>query len=141
MLKGSSVRAKHVLVVDDDEAVRSLVSHMLSREGFQVTTATDGAEALALFVNGGNALDPVDLLLTDVNMAGLSGLELVDALKDKGMELPTLVMSGKGGKTLASEVESRGCLGLLRKPFYPSVLIGHVRQAINDSAPSAVVQE
>ena len=133
--------AKHILVVDDEDVVRSLVSDVLSCAGFHVTSASDGAEALAmLLVNGGNASAPVDLLLTDVNMPGLSGLELINALKDKGMELPTLVMSATGGETLASEVESRGCAGLLTKPFHASVLIGHIRQAIEGRAPSAVVR-
>jgi CheY-like chemotaxis protein len=128
---------KHILVVDDEEAVRSLVARMLSCEGFRVTAARDGAEALAMLASGGNALAPIDLLLTDVNMQGLSGLGLIDALKERGIRFPTLVMSGSGDETLASEVESRGCSGLLRKPFCSAILVAHIRHAIAGMAPCA----
>jgi len=131
------MNAGHILVVDDEEAVRALVVRMLSFEGFRVTAARDGAEALAMLVNGGHALAPVDLLLTDANMPRLSGLGLIDALRDKGVDVPTLVMSGNGDEELAWEVESRGCAGLLRKPFASTLLIGSIRQAIESKAHRA----
>jgi len=67
---------------------------------------------------------------------GLSGLDLFDALREKGTEISALVMSGATGRRLASESASRGCLGFIEKPFYFPLLIGQIRQAIEGRAPS-----
>jgi two-component system response regulator FixJ len=124
-------------VVDDNEAVRSLMSRMLTGEGFQVTVACDGVDALAMLVHDGTGRAPVDLLLTDVEMPGLSGFELIDALTEKGIHVPTLVMSGNREDSLASQAATRGCLALLRKPFASNVLLGHIYDALKGTADNA----
>jgi len=121
---------KHVLVVDDEEYMRSLLSCALSRAGFLVTTLADATKALALLTNGSAGPDPVDLLLTDFDMPGVSGLELVDALIADGVELPCLLMSGSSDGMLAAEAFSRGCKGFIRKPFNLPVLVEHIQEAI-----------
>lgn len=132
--------AKHILVVDDDEGVRMLVTDVLSREGFQVTAVTDGAEALALFERQKRDTMHFDLLLTDLDMPRLSGLRLVDALHAQGLTLPTLVMSAKHDAQLMSEVAARGCKGMLRKPFSVQELRRRVNHALGGSAPCAVAR-
>jgi len=128
------MNTRHIFVVDDNEAVRSLMSRMLTGEGFRVTTACDGVEALCDAGTSWNGVRPVDLLLTDVEMPELSGFELIDALKEKGIHVPTLVMSGNRGDSLASQAASRGCLALLRKPFASAVLLGHIYDALKGMA-------
>ncbi len=129
--------AKHILLVDDEAGVRTLLMHALSGEGFQVTAATDGAEALALLQRQGRDAIHFDLLLTDVDMPRLSGLRLVDALRAQGLTLPTLVMSAKHDEQLMAEVASRGCKGILRKPFSVQELRRRVNQAMGGGAPCA----
>lgn len=124
----------HVLVVDDEEFMRSLLSSGLNRAGFLVTTAKDGAEALSLLVDGAAAPAPVDVLLTDFNMPRLTGLGLVDALKRAGVELPCFLMSGDMDEALAAEALSRGCAGFMGKPFRVSALVDHLRQALEVTA-------
>ena len=131
------MNTSHILVVDDNEAVRSLMSRMLTGEGFRVTVACDGVEALAMLVQAGTGFAPVDLLLTDVEMPELSGFELIDALKEKGIHVPTLVMTGNREDSLASQAASRGCLALLRKPFASAVLLGHIHDALKSMADDA----
>ena len=124
----------HVLVVDDEEFMRSLLVSGLNRAGFLVTTANDAAEALSLLIDGVAAPAPVDLLLTDFNMPRLTGLDLVDALRRAGVELPCFLMSGDMNEALAAEALSRGCVGFMGKPFGLPVLVGHIHQALEISA-------
>lgn len=125
---------KHVLVVDDEELMRSLLSSGLSRAGFLVTTANDAAEALSLLADGAAAPAPVDVLLTDFNMPRLTGLDLVDAVRRAGVEVPCFLMSGDMDESLAEEALSKGCAGFIGKPFNLPVVVDHMRQALELSA-------
>ncbi len=123
---------RHVLVVDDEEYIRSLLSRALSRAGFFVTTAADATEALALLKNDTAAPFPFDVLLTDFNLPSITGLDLVDALRCAGEKLPCLLMSGSPSEMLASEALSRGCKGFIKKPFKLPVLVDHVHEALKE---------
>ena len=121
---------KHVLVVDDEELMRSLLSRALSRAGFFVTTVPDATGALALLKNDASAPVPFDVLLTDFNLPSITGLDLVDALRCDGVELPCLLMSGSPNGMLASEALSRGCKGFIKKPFGLPMLVEHIHEAL-----------
>ncbi len=125
---------KHVLVVDDEEFMCLLLSSGLSSAGFLVTSANDAAEALSLLVDGVADPAPVDMLLTDFNMPHLTGLDLVDALRRAGVELPCFLISGDMNESLAEEALSRGCVGVMEKPFRLPVLVDQIRQALEVSA-------
>lgn len=122
-----------VLVVDDDAAVGVLVAAVLRREDIAVTVATDGEQALQKMA----AARP-DLVLTDMTMPGLSGLDLVRAAEAAGHHVPFLVMSA----FLESEVERRlleepGVNGVLHKPFDIARLVRDVRAALERSRAAA----
>lgn len=78
-----------VLVTDDDPDLRILLQTWLSASGYHVLTAASGAEALAIAKQ-----QPVDVLVTDLKMPGLSGLELMAILKESSPELPVIFLSG-----------------------------------------------
>ena len=122
----------HILVVDDDEPVRLLLSRALSRAGYFVTTAVDAAEALALLKRDASTPAPFDVLLTDFNLPNITGLELVDVLRCGGEKLPCLLMSGSANEMLASEALSRGCKGFIKKPFTLPVLVEHIHEALEE---------
>gem|GEM_PF-1001401 len=128
ILKGKIMNPKHILVVDDDEGILSILSRALRDAGFQVTIVNDSTEALFMLVNRRNTSTPVDLLVTDFNMPKLTGLSLIDELRNEGVKLPSLLMSGNLDETMASEAHSRGCVGFLKKPFPFSVLFNLIRQ-------------
>jgi|SRR5579863_1762917 len=111
-----------ILVVDDDCAIRTLVKALLEIEGYDVILADDAAAAMKLF-------DPstVALLLTDVVMPDISGLELADRLLRREPQLRILFMSG-------SENVSRG-FGCVAKPFTGAGLIRRVGEVL-ESLPS-----
>ena len=121
---------EHILVVDDEEYMRSLLSLALAHKGFFVTTAADATEALALFGGDSEAQTHFDLLLTDFNMPGVTGLELVETLRSNGEQLPCLVMSGSPNGMLATEALARGCAGFIRKPFTGLALAELIRKTL-----------
>ena len=94
-----------ILVVDDDELVRQVVTELLEDEGYSVIEAKSGYEALAL-IQGPAALD---LVISDVNMPRMDGLELVEELKSMRPSLPVILMSGRPYKGQAHP--------FLSKPF------------------------
>ena len=107
-----------ILVVDDDPIVRRFMSVVLSSRGFEVLEATNALEALLAFYAGGSA---VDLVITDVQMLGLSGYDLARMLIGASPSLPVLLVSG-------SKSESAAEFPFLQKPFTSPVLLEAVRQ-------------
>ncbi|MEC1304752.1 response regulator transcription factor [Lysinibacillus capsici] len=102
---------KHILLVEDDEAIREMVDNYLTMEGFQVTTATNGEEALQ------NCLQNIfDLVILDIMMPKLNGLEVLKIIREQAA-LPIIIMSAKD-----SDVDKALGLGLgaddyIAKPF------------------------
>ncbi len=104
-----------VLVVDDDGGVRMLVKRLLEAEGYEVATAEDGTEALALL-----AAEPgtVRLVVTDVRMPGMDGIELGRRVTDVAPGVPTLYMTAYAeDAALLSKMENWTAQPILYKPF------------------------
>ena len=101
-----------VLVVDDEEHYRRALERILARVGHQVLTARDATEALSI-VSGG----PVDLVLADVKMPGINGLELVRQIHEFAPDLPCIVITGYGGPEQSVEALRAGAFWFLEKPF------------------------
>jgi CheY-like chemotaxis protein len=93
-----------VLLVDDDDLVRSVVRRFLERAGHRVSEASDGRLALSEFT-----ADPPDLVVTDIIMPGMDGLEVIAAMRRTHPSIPIVAMSG-GGKLVGAE----GALSLAR---------------------------
>jgi DNA-binding NtrC family response regulator len=104
------VRKPHVLVVDDNEFFRSAVERMLARAGYSVTVARDGAEAMSVV-----SAQPLDLVLCDVKMPGISGHELVRQVHDVNPDLPCIVITGYGGAEASLEALQAGAYWYLDK--------------------------
>ncbi|MAE94881.1 MAG: DNA-binding response regulator [Deltaproteobacteria bacterium] len=100
----------HVLVVDDHELYRRAVERVLARAGHRVSTAKDASEAMSIV-----SAEPVDLVLCDVKMPGISGLELVRQIHDLHPELPCIVVTGYGGAEASVEALRAGAFWYLEK--------------------------
>ncbi len=112
-----NLKKSHVLIVDDEEMYRRALERILVRAGYQVTTARDAGEALNLV-----STQPVDLVLTDVKMPGVNGLELVRQVRDVDPDLPCIVITGYGGTDSSIEALRAGAFWYLEKPFEQSNL-------------------
>jgi two-component system response regulator GlrR len=123
-------RAPRILLVDDDPDHLALCDRWLSASGYQVTTAADGAQALA-------ALERArpDLVISDLVMDGMNGLRLLGEIHRQDPVLPTMVMSGRAGVPDAIEAAHLGVSGFLEKPFSRDVLLGAVAKAVDILTP------
>jgi DNA-binding NtrC family response regulator len=102
-----------ILVVDDEPHIRSLLRNLLSRQGYQIIEAGDGAEALSLCKREAK----FDLLLTDVVMPGMDGLQLAERVREIYPAVRVLYMSGKCDIESVRARLRRGRFGFVRKPF------------------------
>lgn len=120
-------RPPRVLVVDDDEVIRELLSMNFELEGFEVTTAADGEQALAAV-----AAAPPDVITLDVMMPRLSGLEVADRLRSNpataGVRI--ILVSARAQETDLARGEGLGVDAYVTKPFEPGELIDIVRSLI-----------
>jgi two-component system, cell cycle sensor histidine kinase and response regulator CckA len=104
---------RRVLLVDDNDIVRDLMRAMLEREGFQVLDACNGARALELVAGG----DRIDLLVTDVFMPGIDGLELADRVLDFHPEAAVVFTSGHVDERILAPGTVPAGAAFLAKPF------------------------
>jgi CheY-like chemotaxis protein len=118
---------ERVLVVEDAEPVRTLVTRLLEDAGYRVIAAAGGAEALA---RPELADGEVDLLLTDVVMPEMSGRELADRVRERFHDLPVLYMSGYAGDVLRRHGVMATASGYVEKPFEARTLLLAVRRAL-----------
>lgn len=120
-----------VLLVEDDRAVRLFTAAILRLNGFAVTAAESGPEALELCERAGGAFE---LVLTDVVMAPMDGVELVGRLRERWPEIKVLMISGYPGEVVEA-VDARGePLPLLNKPFTTFELMGRLRELLEHVA-------
>src|ERR1700722_9284847 len=115
---------RRVLVVDDEENLRLVVRTFLKREGYEVEVAATGEEALALVETFGP-----DVILTDVRMPKMGGLELLGTLKAKGIDATVIVMSAYGNVDLALEAMKAGAYDYIQKPFKAEEVVLTLRKA------------
>jgi PAS domain S-box-containing protein len=116
-----------IMVVEDLQEVRALITHILESHGFRILSAASGGEALA---RAQEYADPIDLLLTDVVMPGMNGRQLADQLMTLRPQIKVLFTTGYSWEVIAN----RGILDLqlpyLPKPFTPDELVSKVRQVL-----------
>ncbi|HET9614502.1 MAG TPA: response regulator, partial [Candidatus Limnocylindrales bacterium] len=122
-----SRRLAHVVVVEDEPAVRSLVERVLRRAGYDVAAFRDGDAALDALADRSV---PVDLLLTDVVMPGPNGFEVARRLRETRPDVPVVVMSGHASDEVRAGGGSVGVAAALTKPFTVPDLLDQVGAAL-----------
>ncbi len=114
------------LVVDDDLEIGRFTARILDQAGYQVLTASDGQEALALLDTG-----DVDVLVTDLAMPRLDGLELISELRQSNRLLPVVATSGEDYTTYLKIAICLGASVMLLKPYTPQQLTEAVQEALD----------
>jgi CheY-like chemotaxis protein len=101
-----------ILVVDDQESMRFIISSMLKEKGHEVKIAEDGLQALAILKDAS-----FDLIVADVNMPRLNGLEFLKQVKEKDRTARVILLTGLVEETVRLGAEKYGLDGLILKPF------------------------
>lgn len=126
--------AFNVLIVDDSSAMRSVIKKTIKASGFNVGEyweASDGAQALKVLEQ-----EWVDLVLTDINMPNMSGIDLINAIKDDEMlqMIPVVMVTTEGSKRSIEECMAAGAKGYIKKPFMPEEIKRSLEQIMGVSA-------
>ena len=122
-------------VIDDDQAVRESIGFLLRSAHFTVKTYETASAFLAAAPTVGSGC-----IITDVRMPGMSGIDLLRRLKEMGIRLPVIVITGHGDVPLAVEAMKFGAIDFLEKPFDDDVLLASVRSALDRSDASAQLE-
>jgi len=125
--------APRILIADDDPPVRDLIVRVLRDSGYRVHGVGNGEEALEIL-----SREPYDLLLVDVWMPRMTGLELLSRLQHAGRSVPTIVMTGEHSPATALSAVREHALEYLPKPFTGELLLDRVRRALASDPPRPI---
>ena len=115
-----------VLIVDDERNYTLILAAVLEDAGFEALTANSGDEALAIL-----AESDVDLVLTDMKMPGMDGIDLLDRIKNADTDLPVIMMTAHGTVEKAVEAMQKGAYNYILKPFDNERLVLYVNKAVS----------
>jgi putative nucleotidyltransferase with HDIG domain len=118
--------APRILVVDDERVIREILTDFLEMEGYHVATAADGQEAIAKL-----AAEPIDLVVTDLKMPNLGGIELIDHISKMKAQPVILVMTGFGTVETAVGAMKRGAYDYILKPFKVEDVVHVVQRGLD----------
>ena len=124
---------KKILVVDDDPVIGKSIERVLSGKGYAVINAADGATALNKLAN-----EDYDLVVTDIKMPGMSGLEVAERVRANTPWMPVLIVTGYGSDESEARAKAAGVTEFLRKPLSPEMIETSVGAAV--AAPPPVVE-
>jgi len=119
----SALPPPHILVIDDDAAIRELISHYLSQHDFRVSTAASGAQL------GAFRAQVVDLVLLDLRLPGEDGMQLLRALRAES-QLPVIILTGRSEEADRVMGLELGADDYLTKPFSPRELLARIRTVL-----------
>lgn len=123
--------SKRIMIVDDESHTLQALTMILKNAGYEAFPAVDGVSAMAKLDELANsAVNDVDVLLTDIQMPNMNGLELIRAYRDSGRTAPVVVFSGHGDKELLVKILREGCEDYLDKPFSREQLLEVVEKAL-----------
>ncbi len=114
-----------ILIVDDEKNYPTILGEVLKEEGFEPVTAASGLMALEILKS-----EAIDLVLTDVMMPGMDGIELLDQIKEFNATLPVIVMTAHGSVERAVEAMQKGAFTYILKPFDNDTLVAHITKAL-----------
>jgi len=126
-----------VLLVDDESHFCFAASLALKKSGLDVTSVSNGKEALEMLVASRDEENGFDMVITDIMMPVMDGIELIDSMKKQELNIPTLVITGFLDIEYREALQIRGVNNTLEKPFLPRQLIETVKGIIRSKGEHA----
>lgn len=125
-----------ILITDDEKAIRNTLRDILEYEGYEVIEAVNGSECLDIVRD-----DSPDLILLDIKMKGMDGMQVLENLKNEGFELPVIMISGHGNIKLAVEATKKGAFDFIEKPPDLNRLLVSVRNALSQGQLTKQIEQ
>jgi len=129
-INSRTIKNTHLLLVDDEENILLSLSLIARRAGYRISVAADGREALRKIIESEHGSDRIDVLVIDIQMPGLNGIELYSELQRQNLEMPVVIMSGYKYREVITGLNMDENITYLEKPFQPEEFLDHVERAI-----------
>lgn len=125
-----------ILVIDDEEIIRVSCQRILGPAGYEVSTSSDGLHALGLLEKSN-----FDIVLTDLKMPTMDGLEVMEKIKEMQPQAKVLIVTGYSTLETAVKAIKMGAFNYIEKPFTPESLIASVKEAVEETGGGARKEE
>ena len=129
-IRNGVIFLRKILIVDDERQMQSLISFCITSEQFEIKTASTGKEALEILIES-----KFDLLLLDIMMPEMDGFQVLDSLKQKGIDVPTIILSAMGETEQIVKGLNLGAFDYVTKPFEPKELVARVHAVLRRTQP------
>ncbi len=121
---------KRILIADDEAALLKTMAFTLKRKGFEAITFENGQSAYNEIKEAFQDNKLYNLIITDIQMPGLNGLELIKKIRESGITTPILAITGFGNKKMVLDLMRAGCNDYLDKPFSMNEFINRISKLI-----------
>lgn len=123
---------EHILIVDDDFGIRTLLEFYLGRY-YKVTSKSNGLEAMMWLENGNTP----DLIIVDINMPEIGGYEFLKLVRSSGFfqDIPVIILTGLDDEDVKQKCLQQGSNGFVTKPFNPNRLLSHISTILDTTVP------
>jgi len=138
-MPSETIHVRRILIAEDDDLIRWIISNTLAEDGHTVTAAADGEEAWEALRH-----DAYDLLVTDNDMPRLTGLKLIERIRKAGMALPVIVASGTFSAESVRDYPQLQITAVIPKPFHKLEFLDSVRKVLSlqeDTAEASKIYE
>lgn len=123
---------KKILVIDDEEVIRIVLTIHLGSAGYKVVCAETGSNGLKLALS-----DVFNLIITDFKLPDMNGLEIIKAIKAQKPDVPVMMMSGLIDDELIKEVKSHGAIEYIKKPFLKETILTAIANILSKEKDTA----
>lgn len=120
-----------LLLIDDEEFIRKAISRVLMPPDFQVIAIGDGSEGYEKILEKAGSESQFDLIITDISLPGLSGVEMIKKIQAEGIEIPTLIMTGNSSGKAQKELAHVKKIGFISKPFGNELLLTEIEKVMS----------
>jgi len=122
-----------IMIVDDEEAIREIMTLFLKRDGHDITAISSGSEAVKNFKSNINSGTPFDLVILDANIPGdIGAIEIIESIKKHDPDISAVITSGDSVGGAMKKPEEFGFAKALKKPFKSADLLNLVKNLINN---------